>query len=325
MGPKFTWCNNKSGGARILEKLDRCLINSTALNSIHLAMVKHLSCIASDHCPVLLEIFKPEMANIKEIRYEEVWATYHGAEAIVQNSWRKYVGIDPSFSLNVKFKRTLRTLFFWSNAKFKDLMALRDRLKEEIQVIQIEEAEVEISFEKMQILRFKINELNVTLARLNTWLKQRAKARWMEEGDCNSGFFHAFDNARKNINWISHIKTTNGNIMEDHRQCMLGGWPKPSAIFNEADRAVLEEEFTREKIQVIIEKSGSNIAPDWRRLSTKSFRWTKLLLSKGVPCLIMFYWHKRSSINSGILKKGKDFWQSSLTWNKLMIVWVGKL
>ncbi|KAI0496491.1 hypothetical protein KFK09_022808 [Dendrobium nobile] len=104
MGPKYTWCNNKSLGARILEKLDRCLINSTALNSIHIALVKHLSRIASDHCPVLLEIFKPMLVYSKEIWYEEVWATYHGAESIVQKSWYKYARNDPTSSLNVNSK-----------------------------------------------------------------------------------------------------------------------------------------------------------------------------------------------------------------------------
>ncbi|XP_020697053.1 uncharacterized protein LOC110110087 [Dendrobium catenatum] len=59
MGPRFTWCNNKSESTRILEKLDRCFIISSALNIIHLALVKHLSRIASDHCPILLDIFKP--------------------------------------------------------------------------------------------------------------------------------------------------------------------------------------------------------------------------------------------------------------------------
>ncbi|XP_020681916.1 uncharacterized protein LOC110099172 [Dendrobium catenatum] len=75
MGPKFTWCNNKSGSARILEKLDRCLINSSALNIIHLALIKHLPHIASDHCPILLDIFKPVEFVKKDIRYEEVWAS----------------------------------------------------------------------------------------------------------------------------------------------------------------------------------------------------------------------------------------------------------
>ncbi|XP_020701897.1 uncharacterized protein LOC110113597 [Dendrobium catenatum] len=198
MGPKFTWCNNKFGGAQILEKLDRCLIHSTVLNSIHLALVKHLSRIASDLCPILLEIFNPMAVYSREIRYEEVLATYHGAEAIVQKSWSKYAGIDPASSLNV-----------------------------EIQEIQLEEVEAIISFEKLQILRFKINELNVTLARL-------------------------IPGGRKELKQ---------NGWKKHRQCMLDGWPEPSTAINEIDQSFMDADFTREEVQVIVEKSGRNTSP----------------------------------------------------------------
>ncbi|XP_020681098.1 uncharacterized protein LOC110098580 [Dendrobium catenatum] len=215
MGPRFTWCNNKSGSARILEKLDICLINFTALNIIHLALVKHLPRIASDHCPILLKIFKPFEFYNRDIRYEEVWASYHGAAALVKKIWMKNCMGDPASSLNLKFNRTLRTLFFWSKVKFKNLNLLQNKLKNDILEIQLEESEGWISFDRLQLLRFKINEINITLARLNTWWKQRDKENWMDEADCNSSFFHAFANVRRNNNYISHIMTIDGIVTED--------------------------------------------------------------------------------------------------------------
>ncbi|KAI0503980.1 hypothetical protein KFK09_014927 [Dendrobium nobile] len=214
MGPKFTWCNNKRGNARILEKLDRYLINSYALDMIHVAVVKHLSRVASDHCPLLLNVFKPVKFN-RIIRYEEVWASYFGATALVRNIWSRKCRGDPATALNVKFKRTLKALYYWSKAKFKDLNILKDKLKSEILEIQREESDGDLSLDKLQVLRFKINELNITLARLNTSWRQRAKAKWMEEGDCNSSFFHAFANSRRCSNWISHIKAVDGTVSED--------------------------------------------------------------------------------------------------------------
>ncbi|KAI0522317.1 hypothetical protein KFK09_004689 [Dendrobium nobile] len=89
VGPKFTWCNNKSRSSRILERLDRCLLNSYAMNSIQLALVKHLSRFASDHCPIILEIFKPITVARKDLRFEDVWTSYHGATALVEKSWNK--------------------------------------------------------------------------------------------------------------------------------------------------------------------------------------------------------------------------------------------
>ncbi|XP_020677067.1 uncharacterized protein LOC110095748 [Dendrobium catenatum] len=270
MGPRFTWCNNKTGNARILEKLDRCLINSSALNNIHLAIVKHLSCIALDHCPILLDIYKLMESSNRDIHYEETWASYHGATTLVKKIWLKNcLGYPPS-ALNLKLKRTLRGHFYWSKAKFMNLNLLRDKLKNEILEIQMEEDEGLISFDILHLLRFKINELSVTLARLNTWWRQRAKARWMDEGDCNSSSFHSFANARRNNNWISYIMTKDGIISEDeaviqrtfsdffklkwqHRKCSLDGWLNPSAVISNVDQIMLDAKFTREELQVVVE------------------------------------------------------------------------
>ncbi|KAI0519701.1 hypothetical protein KFK09_007159 [Dendrobium nobile] len=240
-GPKFTWCNNKLGGAPIMEKLDRCFINSTALNCIQIARVKHLARIASDHCPILMEIFKPAEAFDRIIR-------------------------------------TLKALYFWSKAKFKNLNVLRDELKIEILELQNEEAEGRISDLKFQLLKFKINELNITLARLNSWWKQSAKAKWMEEGDSNSSFFHAFANARRNINWISNIKNNSGFITENpihiqevfyeffnskwrHRECSLLNWPAPRAVIPFEDHSGLDAEFTKEELQAVVFSSGKISLP----------------------------------------------------------------
>ncbi|KAI0502710.1 hypothetical protein KFK09_017667 [Dendrobium nobile] len=237
-GPRFTWCNNKSGSARILEKLDRCLINSLALNTLQIALVKHLSRIASDHCLILFEMFKSVEIIKRDIRYEEVWASYHGAAAL------------------------------------------------------LEESEKGISAESLQLLRFKINELKVTLARFNAWWKQRAKVRWMEEGDYNSSFFHAYANARRNSNWIHHIKNMNGIISEEesviqktfsnffklkwqHRVCSLDGWPDPSNTISKIDQSMLDADFTREELQLVVDNSERNISPglDWITFSFMKDFW----------------------------------------------------
>ncbi|KAI0515927.1 hypothetical protein KFK09_008598 [Dendrobium nobile] len=180
------------------------------MTSIHLAMVKHLSRIASDPCPIILEVFKSVESHYKGMWFEDVWATYHGAFAIVENTWKKGGGSDPANSLNLKFKRTLKALFYWSKAKFKSLNVLRNSLKKEIYDLQLEEAEGMLNEAKLLLLRSKINELNCTLARLNIWWRQRAKARWFEEGDSNSAFFHSFANARRSSNWIKHVKNEDG-------------------------------------------------------------------------------------------------------------------
>ncbi|PKU64428.1 hypothetical protein MA16_Dca018990 [Dendrobium catenatum] len=52
VGHKFTWCSNKIGSARILERLDRCLL------ALQFTAIEHLLRVASDHYPIMMEVFK---------------------------------------------------------------------------------------------------------------------------------------------------------------------------------------------------------------------------------------------------------------------------
>ncbi|KAL0928658.1 hypothetical protein M5K25_000567 [Dendrobium thyrsiflorum] len=79
IGPRFTWCNNKVGGAQILERLDRCYLTSSAIGSSQLMVVRHLARIASDHCPIMINLLNQMSKAKKVIRFEDIWASYHAS------------------------------------------------------------------------------------------------------------------------------------------------------------------------------------------------------------------------------------------------------
>ncbi|KAI0488460.1 hypothetical protein KFK09_028293 [Dendrobium nobile] len=76
IGPRYTWCNNKTEAARIMERLDKCFLNSADLLSIINPVLKHLPRIASDHCPILVNLFNLAIHRKRFIKYEEVWSSY---------------------------------------------------------------------------------------------------------------------------------------------------------------------------------------------------------------------------------------------------------
>ncbi|KAI0499489.1 hypothetical protein KFK09_017693 [Dendrobium nobile] len=176
IGPQFTWCNNKVGGARILERLDRCFLNSYALNLSSQLVVKHLVRVAFDHCSIILNILNLKSPRVKNIKFEDVWVSYLAALTVVRKaSATNYQG-SQAYILNSKFKRTLRSLFFWSKAKMKNLNLFKNKLMEEILELQIKESEIDwLNDEECWTLKTKVLELNSTMARLNTWWRQRAK------------------------------------------------------------------------------------------------------------------------------------------------------
>lgn len=58
-GPKFTWCNNLSGPARILIRLDRAFGNQLFSSRFPNFLISHLPRTASDHAPLLVKFYVP--------------------------------------------------------------------------------------------------------------------------------------------------------------------------------------------------------------------------------------------------------------------------
>ncbi|XP_020705175.1 uncharacterized protein LOC110116068 [Dendrobium catenatum] len=216
VGPRYTWCNNKQGNARILERLDHFLLNSAALLLVPTATVKHLARVSSDQCPLVFKIDDKQHTKAKNFRFEHTWKSYPATRKIVADAWGRHDFGEEADILNRKIKRTLKSLFFWNKNKCKKLDLLKEDLKNDILNLQLlEEAEGGLSTENLALLRGKVKELNTTLLRLSMWWNQHAKAVWNEEGDNNSRFYHTYASARKNGNMIQQIKDINNVMVDD--------------------------------------------------------------------------------------------------------------
>ncbi|KAL0926287.1 hypothetical protein M5K25_002504 [Dendrobium thyrsiflorum] len=330
VGPSYTWCNNKEEAARIWERLDRSLLNSAALQMVPLARIKHLARVASDHCPIILKVDEKHHNKTKKLRFEDTWRSYPAAWNIVVNSWKKSDFGNDGDVLKRKLCRTMKALFFWNKNKCKDLCLLKEQLKKEILELPLEEStDMGIQLEKLVLLRSKVHELNVTLRRLSTWWNQRAKAKWHEEGDTNSKFFHNFASARRNGNFIRQIKDEDNNLIEEveqieevflkffkkkwrSRECNLTGWP----LINEdqhltfLEREMLSVEFTKEELKIAVFQQGKNKAPGFDGVT---------------PSFFKSYWSIAEDITwkaiDGFFKSGDMYAE----WKDTMIVLISKI
>ncbi|KAI0519569.1 hypothetical protein KFK09_007020 [Dendrobium nobile] len=129
VGPNYTWCNNKEGNSRIWERLDRCFLNSSALQKIPMAKVCHLPRVALDHAPISLNMVEPQNLKSKFLRFEDTWKSYPATWNIVLKAWKKTDFGSDAEILQRKLRRTLKSLYFWNKNKCKELNSLKAELK----------------------------------------------------------------------------------------------------------------------------------------------------------------------------------------------------
>ncbi|KAL8465405.1 hypothetical protein ACS0TY_034784 [Phlomoides rotata] len=78
VGNKFTWSNKQAGVSNIQERLDRGLVNYHWMTKFLHVVLKHLTHLLSDHCPVLVDWnVRPTGASrhsrVKLFRFEAHW------------------------------------------------------------------------------------------------------------------------------------------------------------------------------------------------------------------------------------------------------------
>ncbi|KAI0497161.1 hypothetical protein KFK09_020383 [Dendrobium nobile] len=331
VGPRFTWTNNKEGNSRIWVRLDRILMNSAGLADAPLAKVRHLGCVASDHSPLLLTI-SPRISTRSDWwpRFEDVWTTYPTTWRLVWRHWNRNTPGSPAEVLDRKCSRTLSALVHWSRNRMRNLTSLRGTLERRILELQELDCSTNGLSEELEVeLRKCVGELNDTLARLTIWWKQRAKVRWLENGDGNSHFFHMVASGRRRDNRITGVTMANDRLETDPatiqtvfmnffrdkwrtRDAQLDNWPPFGANERLPNHfgEILTMDISDEEVWAAVHSMGNNRAPGRDGISTS---------------FLKFYW---PIIKEDVLLAIRDFFETntmSEKWRETLIILIPKV
>lgn len=74
-GPKYTWSNCRKKNL-ILERLDRCMANSSWLDKFSNAIVTHLPRVHSDHCLLTVNLSPTVKPTPKPFKIESMWLNH---------------------------------------------------------------------------------------------------------------------------------------------------------------------------------------------------------------------------------------------------------
>lgn len=68
--------------------------------------------------------------------------------------------------------------------------------------------------DELERRKYFLAELWEKVVMKESMLAQKARARWLREGDDNSGFFHACINSRRRVNLIQALQSRTGWLVE---------------------------------------------------------------------------------------------------------------
>ncbi|XP_042980012.1 uncharacterized protein LOC122310200 [Carya illinoinensis] len=231
-GDNFTWSNRREGSDFTKARLDRAFVDKDWRDLKFINSVLVLPAQCSDHNLILVTCSSSYAAKTLRphiFRYEAAWGKREECSLIVKQAWLL------SCHLNPKTRASREGL---NNCREK-LKTWGRKVSQEHKKIQQAQAEIDKLLE--------IEEIK--------W-RQRAKQRWLQEGDRNTKYFHQCASHRRLINTIKKVANEKGvtaNNQEEvslafqdfYRNLFSTSAPRGSATLLQSFQARISSEMNR--------------------------------------------------------------------------------
>ncbi|GKA99799.1 RNA-directed DNA polymerase, eukaryota, partial [Tanacetum coccineum] len=211
-GSAFTWCHKS---ATKMSKLDRFLVSENLLHSCPNINAISLDRYISDHRPILLREAIFDYGPIP-FRFYNYWLEVDGFDKLVRDAWNDAPGNKKNAIRNFmyKLKYTKEKIRGWLSTYRLNSRGALSKLKEDLRMfdeaIDKGNSPVEMVHKRLETLN-KIQQVN------NTHMSeaaQKAKIKWVVEGDENTKFFHGMLNKKRSQMSIRGIMV-NGTWIDD--------------------------------------------------------------------------------------------------------------
>ncbi|XP_038972101.1 uncharacterized protein LOC103699848 [Phoenix dactylifera] len=254
--PRFTWCNNQSGSARVWERLDRALASPDWILRFPTCRVSYLPRIASDHCPLLISTSSGPCHH-SPFCFEKVWLSYPQSWDIVRDAWRVPVRGDAMQRVSRKLELTKRRLRRWNREVVGDIFRRLEGVESAITELQRrEDLGGGLPEDNMSDLRGLLANHHSLLRQHEIFWRQKSRVQWVSEGDRNTRFFHRTTVIRRQRSMIHSLRDESGHRVEGEpavRQVLLeffrarwteDGGPDDSDLLPRVDVGIADDENT---------------------------------------------------------------------------------
>ena len=284
VGRKFTWFR-PNGSAK--SKLDRFRISPEWLAKWPRTIQYTLDRNFSDHCPILLSSKCVDWGP-KPFRILDCW--------LLDNSFKKTVQVKE------KIKRLKERLKVWNREQFGDTFKKYKKIEEDLNKLEENTIDRQLSPQEMLSRKQLQEDLWVATQSHESLLRQKARSRWIKEGDCNSRYFHLMMHAscRKNClkgmmidgSWIEEpirVKEAVRLHFSQHFQESDHHRPRLDGIcfqtLHNHQNEMLVEQFQEDEVRRAVWSCGSDKSPGPEGLN---FRFIKQLWHMIKPDVLRF-------------------------------------
>ncbi|KAJ9536677.1 hypothetical protein OSB04_un000150 [Centaurea solstitialis] len=289
-GIHHTWCQKPKEESGLRRKLDRVLANVEFTSSFMDVRVRFLPRGISDHSPSILSFKGGMRKKVFGFKFDNFLVENSQFMQIVKDGWS--MPVDGTFMFRVLTKLKLL------KGPLKRLRSRYGNLNDKIQSLKVELDAVQTACDLdpfNDTLKDDLMFLRVAYQQ-SLWdeemaLRQRAKVRWLNEGDSNTKFFHKVIRERKHVNHISSICDMNGNFAYgddvgiafiDHLKSFMGKRDEtlqpflPVSCFQHqlslAEANFMIRPITDEEIKMAMFSIGNDKAPGSDGFTSKFFK-----------------------------------------------------
>ncbi|XP_075675158.1 uncharacterized protein LOC142644424 [Castanea sativa] len=213
-GQKYTWMNNREENEFVMERLDRAFATLEWVNRYLLYSLRNLPIIRSDHGPILLDFELQTPFRPRPFRFEFMLTTHPNCKSMIQQAWSANLTGSRAAQLRCKILNVKKIAVQWNKFVFGKVG--RDIKLKQAQLQQLQDSLGSIEdVRKDRQLRCELEDL---MNKKELMWAQKARAKWILQGDRNTKYFQTVVKQRKARNRILQIKdparNTTDNLME---------------------------------------------------------------------------------------------------------------
>ncbi|KAJ9707044.1 hypothetical protein PVL29_002161 [Vitis rotundifolia] len=209
----FTWSNLQE--SPVCKRLDRFLYSNEWGQLFSQGLQETLPRRTSDHCPIVLDT-NPFKWGPTPFRFENMWLQHPSFKENFRNWWSGFQGNGWE---GHKFMRRLQfvkaNLKEWNKVSFGELNERKKSILKDLANFDAIEQAGGLTPDLLVQRALRKGELEELVLREEIHWRQKARVKWVKEGDCNSRFFHKVANGRRNRKFIKMLENERGLVLNN--------------------------------------------------------------------------------------------------------------